>query len=128
MIAVTVTNFTPEIRLMSSPTHAAEDLQQELLAGERSSLRYSMQLPVRLIVDGQEFTALTENLSASGALVSVSSLLPVGSSVQFFLDIPSDVIGSDITAAICGEGEVVRAFEKDQRNYAAIVINDYRFQ
>lgn len=113
---------------MSSPTHAAEDLQQELLSGERSSLRYSMQLPVRLVVNGQEFTALTENLSASGALVSVSSLLPVGSSVQFFLDIPSDVIGADITAAICGEGEVVRAFEKDQRNYAAIVINDYRFQ
>ena len=38
------------------------------------------------------------------------------------------IIGAEVTAAIDGEGQVIRSYEKNGQNFSAIVIHEYRFQ
>lgn len=109
-------------------TNIAFELQKELDHGERTALRFPIQLPVQVIAEGVDYTAESENFSSSGALLRVSAPLTVGSIIQFLLEIPPGTLGSDATAAIHGEGRVLRSFEEKGKHYAAIVITDYRFQ
>lgn len=113
---------------MTDLTNIGLELQRELSTGERSAVRYPIQLPVRLVCDGQEVSAETQNFSSSGALFCTSERLPASAQIQFLIEIPAGVIGSDVTAAIHGEGQVLRSYQEADRNYAAIVIHEYRFQ
>jgi hypothetical protein len=113
---------------MHELTDLGREMQQELASGDRSAVRFPVHLPVRVMADGLECTAETENFSSSGALFRMSTLLPTGSTVHFLIEIPAGVIGSDVTAAIQGEGKVIRSYEENGHNYSAIVIHDYRFQ
>lgn len=81
-----------------------------------------------MIVDGVDLEAEAENFSSSGALLRVASPLKIGTTIDFLLEVPAGLSGSNSTAAIDGEGVVVRAYQENGQNYAAIVINEYRFQ
>ena len=113
---------------MSDLTNIGLELQRELSTGERSAIRYPVQLPVRILSDGQEYSGETRNFSSSGALFRTSALLPASAQIQFLIEIPAGVIGSDVTAAIHGEGQVIRSYQEVGQNYAAVVIHEYRFQ
>jgi hypothetical protein len=111
---------------LNTTTNIASDVQRELEHGERTSFRFPIQLPIQIIVGGVHYTAESVNFSSSGALLRVTSPIPVGSTIHFLLEVPAGLCGS--TAAIDGEGLVVRSYQEDGKNYAAIVINEYRFQ
>ena len=109
-------------------TRLERELQRELASGSRSSIRFPVHLPVQIILDGEVCTAETENFSSSGALVRTSTPLPADSAIQFLIEIPAGIIGMDVTAAIRGEGQIVRSYEENGEYYSAIVIHEYRFQ
>lgn len=109
-------------------TDPERELQHELASGLRSSVRFPVHLPVQVIVDGEECTAVTENFSSSGALFRTSTSLPADAAIQFLIAIPAGIIGMDVTAAIHGEGQVIRSYEEDGQHFSAIVIHEYRFQ
>ena len=113
---------------MSGLSGIVSELQHELATGDRSSLRYDICLPVLIVMDGHELYGVTENLSSSGALFRLSSRLPVDVEMAFLIDVPAEIIGSAGTAAIHGQGRVTRSYEENGQYYAAIVINEYRFQ
>lgn len=113
---------------MSDLTNIGLELQRELSTGARSAIRYPVHLPLRTICDGMESTGESENFSSSGALFRMSNPLPAGSAIQFLIEIPAGNLGPDQTAAIHGEGQVIRSYQENGQNYAAIVIHEYRFQ
>lgn len=113
---------------MSEFTNICLELRRELESGLRSATRYPIRLPVHVICDGQESTGETENFSSSGALFRMSTPLPTGSATHFLIEIPAEIIGTDLTAAIQGEAQVIRSYQEDGRHYAAMVIQEYRFQ
>lgn len=112
---------------MSDLADVGTALERELVTEERTAVRFPVRLAVQIIAGGQECTAETENFSSSGALLRVSTPLPTGSIFQFLLEIPPGIIGTDVTAAIHGEGQVIRSYKENGQNYSAIVINEYRF-
>lgn len=113
---------------MRGSTDIATELQHELESGERSSLRYDIRLPVSILANDQEYQAITENISSSGALFLLPASLPTGTQLQFFLEVPSNLIGAEGTAAIHGQGQIIRSYQENGQHYAAIVIHEYRFQ
>ena len=113
---------------LKSITNIAPEFQAELEHGERTSFRFPIRLPIRIALDGTDYTAESENFSSSGALLRLESPIPAGSKIHFLVEIPSEFTGSDTTAAIDGEGVVVRSYQENDKHYAAIVINEYRFQ
>jgi hypothetical protein len=113
---------------MRASTDIASELQRELESGERSSLRYAIRLPISIIANGLEYDAFTENFSSSGALFLLPASLPEGTNLQFFMHVPSNLIGVEGTAAIHGQGRIIRSYEENNQHYAAIVIHEYRFQ
>lgn len=113
---------------MRNLTDPGREMQKELASGSRSAIRFPVHLPVQTLVGGQACTAETENFSSSGALFRTPAPLPTGSNIHFLIEIPADLIGGDVTAAIDGEGQVIRSYEENGQNYSAIVIHEYRFQ
>ena len=113
---------------ISDLTDLGREMHQELASGCRSAVRFPVHLPVLLMAEGQQYKARTENFSSNGALFCMSEHLPAGSSIQFLVQIPADLTGADATAAILGEGQVIRSYQQNGQNYSAIVIHEYRFQ
>lgn len=113
---------------MHNPTNLGQEMQKELTLGSRSAVRFPVHLPVQILVGGQVCTAETENFSSSGALFHTPTPLPAGSKIHFLIEIPAGIIGAEVTAAIDGEGQVIRSYEKNGQNFSAIVIHEYRFQ
>lgn len=97
-------------------------------AQERCAIRYPVSLPVRLIVNGQEYEAVTENMSASGVLLRTNTLIKTGTKIEFLVEVPAGVLGFLETAAMHCIGRVTRAYEQAPYIYAAAVIDEYRFQ
>lgn len=113
---------------MRKLTNLGQEMQRELASGGRSAIRFPVHLQVQALVGGQTCTAETENFSSSGALFRTPVPLAAGSNIHFLIEIPEGLIGTDITAAIDGEGQVVRSYVENGQNYSAIVIHEYRFQ
>ncbi|HTW48050.1 MAG TPA: PilZ domain-containing protein [Acidobacteriaceae bacterium] len=94
----------------------------------RGAVRYPLQLRVTLLCDGRESTAVTEDVSASGVLLRLQEPLRVEQTIDFLLEVPAGALGFSATAAVYGSGRVVRSYRRQGQPYAAVVIDDYRFQ
>jgi hypothetical protein len=94
----------------------------------RGAVRYPIRLQVTLLCDGRASEAITEDLSASGALFRVVEPLQVGQAIEFLLEIPPGALEFSTTAAVHCSGHVVRSYWKQGQPFAAAVIDDYRFQ
>lgn len=94
----------------------------------RGSVRYPLHLPVTLLADGQQHEALTEDLSASGALLCLRHPLREGQHIDFLLEIPAGTLEFSVTAAVHCSGNIVRSYWRNGQPYAAAVIDEYRFQ
>jgi hypothetical protein len=103
-------------------------VKQEDAGGKRCAVRFPIHLPVRVMVDGQEYEANTENMSANGVLLRLNSLLEVGTRLEFLIEIPAGALGLQQTAAMHCIGKVIRAYGNAPDAYAAAVIEEYRFQ
>lgn len=117
---------------MAFPAHEETDLERitqlELTSGERSSFRFPLRLPVIVLAEGQKYTAETENFSSGGVLLRLSTPLTANTAIAFLIEVPAGFLGAVTTAAIQGEGRVIRSYTENGRHYSAIVIHEYRFQ
>lgn len=94
----------------------------------RGAVRYPLHLPVTLLADGDQHEALTEDLSASGALLRLREPLREGQQIDFLLEIPAGTLEFSVTAAVHCSGSIVRSYWRNGQPYAAAVIDEYRFQ
>ena len=70
----------------------------------------------------------TENISANGVLFRMDADVPVGSSVDFTISLPADVVGAESDVQVDCRGRVVRSFEDGGRRGVGVVIDEYRFE
>ena len=94
----------------------------------RSAVRFPLRLPVAVKVEAAERTAETGDISAGGVLFYVDENMAVGSSIEFSIVMPAQVLGAEVDVQVKCEGRVVRSFDEDGRHAIAAVIDEYRFQ
>lgn len=70
----------------------------------------------------------TENISANGVLFRMDADVPVGSSVDFTISLPADVVGAEADVQVDCRGRVVRSFADGTRRGVGVVIDEYRFE
>jgi len=94
----------------------------------RGAVRYPLHLRVTLLADGCKYEALTEDLSASGALFRLREVLREEQQIEFLLEIPAGTLEFSVTAAVHCSGRIVRSYWNHGMPFAAAVIDEYRFQ
>jgi c-di-GMP-binding flagellar brake protein YcgR len=105
---------------MLQPTHQVAEL--------RGAVRFPLRLPVELKAEGEQIQAETDNISAGGMLFHLDSDLSIGSSLEFTIAMPADVLGAPADVLVSGIGRVVRCDAEGGKNAVAAVIDEYRFQ
>ncbi len=91
----------------------------------RTAVRFPMKLPVRLETENGHFDATTENISANGILLTGPMLPAVDSKIEFTINMPSAVMGSETDVTIHCSGRVVRHQQQGREQKAAAVIDEY---
>jgi PilZ domain len=94
----------------------------------QSAVRFPIKLPVSVKSKSGDNLAETQNISANGVLFQVDSEMPIGSSVDFTISLPADVVGAQTDVQLDCRGRVVRNFEEDGRRGVGVVIDEYRFE
>lgn len=95
----------------------------------QGAVRFPIKLPVALRSGRGEKAIETENISANGVLFRMDADVPIGSSVDFTISLPADVVGGDADVQVDCRGRVVRSFEEDGgRRGVGVVIDEYRFE
>jgi len=80
------------------------------------------------MVEGQEYQAVTENMSANGVLLRMDTALETGTKIEFLVEIPAGIFGLLETAAMHCIGKVNRVYKRASSIYVAAIIEEYRFQ
>ncbi len=95
----------------------------------RASVRFPLRLPVRLQIAGRELPAVTEDISASGALLAMAEPPPDGSHVEWNLCLPAESMGADRDVTVHCIGRVVRqSAQVDGRRLVGVLIDGYTFR
>jgi hypothetical protein len=99
------------------------------VADIRTSRRFPVQLPLKVLGDQTAPTGTTANISAAGAYLWVEGGLEVGSSIEFEITIPGESIGIRNDVPIHFNGRVVRCDTSQEpgRTGVACVIERYEF-
>jgi hypothetical protein len=97
--------------------------------GERDAVRTAVRFPLRLALhlkteDGV-VEAITRDVSSNGLLFVAANLPKVGSSIEFTMDMPSEVMGSSTDVSVHCIGRIVRHQHSDDELMAAVVIDEY---
>lgn len=94
----------------------------------RNSIRFPLHLQVTLRTPTAEYRAKTIDISAGGILFHTESEIKVGSAVEFTIEMPGDVLGTDRPVLVKCQGRVVRFSDEASRRSAAVVIDEYHFE
>jgi len=94
----------------------------------RNAVRFPLHLPVTLKTPTEEHRAVTIDISAGGILFRSETHVEVGSSVEFTVCMPGDVLGSDRDVLVKCQGRVVRCSEEPSGRSVAVVIDEYKFE
>ena len=95
----------------------------------QSAPRFPIKLPISVkSKSGEERQAETQNISANGVLFQVvDAEMPVGSTVDFTISLPAEIVGAEMDVRLDCKGRVVRNFEESGRHGVGVVIDEYRF-
>src|SRR5262249_37878522 len=95
----------------------------------QSAARFPIKLPISLkSKSGEARQTETENISANGVLFQVVDAdMPVGSTVDFTISLPAEIVGAEADVRLDCKGRVVRNFEESGRHGVGVVIDEYRF-
>lgn len=91
----------------------------------RTAVRFPLRLALHLKTEDGMVEAITRDISSNGILFATANLPKIGSSIEFSMDMPSEVMGTKTDVSICCKGRVVRHCESDQERMAAAVIDQY---
>ena len=94
----------------------------------RNAVRFPLHLPVTLKTPTEEHRAETIDISAGGILFRSESEVEVGSAVEFTVEMPGDVLGSDRDVLVKCQGRVVRSSQEPSGRSIAVVIDEYKFE
>ena len=98
-------------------------------ADVQGAARFPIKLPVAMKSGAPVSAVETENISANGVLFRVDADMPVGSSVDFTISLPADVVGAEADVQVDCRGRVVRSFDEGGgRRGVGVVIDEYRFE
>jgi hypothetical protein len=95
----------------------------------RTSRRFPVHLPLKVIGDKKVAAGSTDNISAAGAYLWLDSALEVGSSAEFEITIPGDSIGAADDVRLHCHARVVRCDTEQEQGRAGVacVIERYEF-
>jgi hypothetical protein len=94
----------------------------------QSAPRFPVKLPIHIKSQIGESRTETDNISANGVLFHHDIEMPVGSSVEFTISLPAEVVGADTDVKVECRGRVVRRTEEGGRRGVGLVIDEYRFE
>jgi hypothetical protein len=94
----------------------------------RSTVRFPLKLPIAVKTESEQHSAETENISAGGVLFQVDADMSVGSTIEFTISMPADVLGAPTDVMVNCVGRVVRCTDDGGRRVVAAVIDEYRFE
>jgi len=95
----------------------------------RTSRRFPVQLPLKVLGGPNVPVGTTANISAAGVYLWIDGGLEIGSSIDFEVTIPRDTIGGEADGHLHCHGRVLRC-DADQdhgRTGVACVIERYEF-
>lgn len=93
----------------------------------RCAVRFPLTLPVVISTGTDEYTALTNNVSASGVLFEMNSPLQVGEGIDFSLRMPGAILGTSNDVLVHCHGRVVRCSMSQAHSQVAATIDEYEF-
>ena len=91
----------------------------------RTAVRFPMRLAIHIGTADGMLEAMTENISANGLLFVSDRLPAVDSKIEFTINMPSSVMGSEKDVMIHCLGRVVRHQATGDEKKAAAVIDEY---
>jgi len=96
----------------------------------RNSTRFPLHLPVTVTIAKKEYRAETIDISAGGVLLHTEAAMGVGSSVEFSIEMPSDVLGTDHAVQVNCQGRVVRTppASRSAGQQVGVVIDEYSLE
>ena len=94
----------------------------------RNSIRFPLHLQVTLKTPKGEYHARTIDISAGGILFHLESDIDVGSTVEFTIEMPGEMLGSDQRVLVRCQGRVVRCSADQTWRNVAVVIDEYHFE
>lgn len=99
------------------------------MADIRTSKRFPVHLPAKVLLDKDTAAGSTANISAAGVYLWIDGGLEVGSNTKFEITIPGESIGSSNDVRLCCHGRVVRCDQAQEngRSGVACVIEKYEF-
>jgi PilZ domain len=116
----------PVLNELASPADA--NVSNARYAELQSAMRFPLKLAACVKSASGERTAETQNISANGVLFQMEGEMPIGSTVDFTISLPSDVLGADADVRLDGRGRVVRQYEENGQRGFGVVIDEYRFE
>ncbi len=94
----------------------------------QSAVRFPVKLPIAVKSKSGERRTETQNISANGVLFQVvDAEMPVGSTVDFTISLPAEIVGAETDVRLDCKGRVVRNFEDAGRHGVGVVIDEYHF-
>jgi hypothetical protein len=94
----------------------------------QSAVRFPLKLSVAMKSADHEQQAETQNISANGVLFQVDEDVPVGSTVDFCIALPAEVVGGRREVRLDCRGRVVRSFVEGGRRGVGVVIDEYHLE
>jgi hypothetical protein len=91
----------------------------------RTSVRFPLRLALHLKTEDGVVEATTREVSSNGLLFVAANLPKIGSSIEFTMDMPSEVMGSPTDVSVHCTGRVVRHHQSEYELMAAAVIDQY---
>ena len=91
----------------------------------RAAVRFPLRLALHLKTEGGIVEATTREISSNGLLFATTYLPKIGSSIEFTMDMPSEVMGSATDVSVHCTGRVVRHQHSEHESMAAAVIDEY---
>jgi hypothetical protein len=91
----------------------------------RTAVRFPLKLALHLKTDDGMIEATTKDVSSNGLLFVAANLPKIGSSIEFTMDMPSEVMGSTTDVSVHCIGRIVRHQHSEDESMAAAVIDEY---
>ncbi len=95
----------------------------------RTSRRFPVHLPLKVMGDQNVTMGSTANISAAGVYLWIDGELEIGSSIEFEMTIPHDVIAAASDVRLHCHGRVVRCDQSTEAGHTGVacVIEGYEF-
>jgi len=94
----------------------------------QSAARFPVKLPIHIKSQSGDGDTETDNISANGVLFHYDVDVPIGSTVDFTISLPAEVVGAEADVQVQCRGRVVRSNEEGGRRGVGVVIDEYRFE